>query len=63
MRSRDRGKKRAGKDSRPNKVNAEVLQRLREVCQLARQQNTELLAQLRRQREAILMMRSHGPIQ
>jgi hypothetical protein len=43
--SRDRGKKKAGKNVRPKTISdAELLQRVSEACLLIRQQNKELNA-------------------
>jgi len=62
--SRDRVKKdRAGKESRPKVTDSELAQRVAELCQLVRQQNTELLAQLQRQRRALLARLPAGRIQ
>ena len=53
--SRDRGKKRAGKESRPKRVSdAEFERQFREFCRLAHQQNKELLGLLQQQRQALL---------
>jgi len=62
MRSRDREKKRAGKDSRPQKINdADFANRVSEFCRLARQQNKELSALLQRQRQLLLgMLKTEG---
>lgn len=63
MRNRDREKKRAGKLSRPKITNSELAQRAGEVCRIVRQQNIELLAQLQRQRQALLERLPSGRIQ
>jgi hypothetical protein len=55
--SRDRGKKRAGKNVRPKKISdGEFQQKVSEFCQLARQQNRELIALLQRQQQLLLGM-------
>ena len=55
--SRDRGKKRAGKNVRPKKISdAEFQRKVTEFCQLARQQNKELSALLQRQQQLLLGM-------
>ena len=52
--SRDRGKKRAGKD-RPKKISdAELERQFLEFCRLAHQQNIELLGLLQQQRQVLL---------
>ena len=60
--SRDRGRKRAGKNSRPKQINdADFANRVTEFCQLARQQNKELSALLQRQRRLLLgMLKTEG---
>ena len=53
--SRDRGKKQAGKNVRPEKISdADFEHRLGEFCRQAHRENTALLAQLQRQRQALL---------
>jgi hypothetical protein len=48
MKSCDRDKKRAGKDSRPERLkSSELLERVRESCLLMRQQSKALIAQSR----------------
>ena len=53
--SRDREKKRAGKESRPKEASdAEFQRRVSEVCQLIRQQNKELTALLQLKQQLLL---------
>ncbi len=53
--SRDRERKRAGKDSRPQPISdAEYSRQLAQFCHQAHRENTVLLAQLQRQRQALL---------
>jgi hypothetical protein len=49
--SRDREKKRAGKESRPKGI---IDVEFREFCRLAHQQNAELLVLLQQQRQVLL---------
>jgi len=53
--SRDRERRRAGKESRPEKVSdADFARRVSEFCRRAHQENTELIALLQQQRQALL---------